>query len=359
MASALFLCKSQGAIARPLGTTGGSMAYVRIVATGIYAPGDPIDNEKLKALTGIEFDSDKLEAKLGIRQRHIARLSGLDETTADFAEKAARSALSNAKVSSKEVGLFVVATDTPEYISPATAILLQGRLQNCESETRVFDVGASCASFVEALDTASRTMLSDASLHYGLVVGVYNMPAYIREGDAFGWSIFADGAGAVLLERTVEGTSGYIDGVFRADGTQWNYVGVYAGGTRNPVTEERIRAGTYGLELLQRLPGDRNVKLWPPLIQRLFEKSKIQQASISHYFFTQINKSVIADVMGILKEPFDKTTTVMDRYGYTGSACIPMALHEALVSGRVRKGDLIILVASGAGLAVGACLIRL
>jgi len=335
------------------------MAVARIIGTGIYAPGDPIDNAKLKRLTGIEFDAAKLEAKLGIAQRHIARLSGLDETTADFAEKAARAALSDANLDPMEVGLFVVATDTPEYISPATGILLQGRLQRGETESRAFDLGASCASFVAALDMAARAVASDPSLRYALVVGVYNMPAYIRDGDAFGWSIFADGAGAVVLGRDESSDSGYIDGVFRADGTQWDYVGVYAGGTRKPVTKELLDAGTYGLELLQRLPGDRNVKLWPPLVRRLLEKAGVAQSEVAHYIFTQINRSVIAEVMGILGEPMEKTTTIMDRFGYTGSACVPMALHEALLAGTVHKGDLVVLVASGAGLAVGASLIRL
>ena len=356
------------------------MAVARIIGTGIYAPGDPIDNAKLKRLTGIEFDAAKHEAKLGIAQRHVARLSGLDETTADFAEKAARAALAEANIDPMEVGMFVVATDTPEYISPATGILLQGRLQRGETESRAFDVGASCASFVAALDIAARAVASDPSLRYALVVGVYNMPAYIRDGDAFGWSIFADGAGAVLLGRDetaqsprsgasdhVGGASGqasshlsgYVDGVFRADGTQWNYVGVYAGGTRKPVTKELLDAGAYGLELLQRLPGDRNVKLWPPLVRRLLEKAGVAQSEVAHYIFTQINRSVIAEVMGILGEPMEKTTAIMDRFGYTGSACLPMALHEALLAGTVRKGDLVVLVASGAGLAVGASLIRL
>ncbi len=335
------------------------MAIARIVGTGIYAPGDPIDNARLKELAGVEFDAAKHEAKLGISRRHIARLSGIDESTADFAEKAARAALGNAGVGPSEVGLFIVATDTPEYISPATGILLQGRLQGGETEARAFDVGASCASFVAALDMAARAVASDQSLRYALVVGVYNMPAYIRDGDAFGWSIFADGAGAVVLERAGSGSSRYVEGVFRADGTQWNYVGVYAGGTRKPVTRELLEAGTYGLELIQRLPGDRNVKLWPPLVLRLLEKAGFAQSEVAHYFFTQINRSVIVEVMGILGEPMGKTTTIMDRYGYTGSACVPMALHEALKAGKVRKGDLVVLVASGAGLAVGASLIRL
>lgn len=334
------------------------MAKAAIIGTGLYAPGQPIDNETLKKLTGVEFDSQRHEEKLGIKSRHIARLSGLKETTADFAEHAARDALQAAKVDPKDVGLFIVATDTPEYISPATSILLQGRLQGGETGAKSFDVGASCASFIEALDAAARHLMTDSSMRYALVVGVYNMPAYIRDGDAFGWSIFADGAGAVVLERQEQGQSGYIDGAFVTDGTQWNFVGVYAGGTKLPVTRKRLDSGEYGLQLLQKLPGDRNVKLWPPLVQRLLEKAKIPQTAVSHYLFTQINKSVIEQVMGVLGEPLHKTTMVMDRYGYTGSGCIPMALHEAVMAGRIKKGDLIVMVASGAGLAVGASLLK-
>ncbi len=201
--------------------------------------------------------------------------------------------------------------------------------------------------------------MTDSSLRYAVVVGVYNMPAYIRDGDAFGWSIFADGAGAVVLERQEDSSSGYIDGAFVTDGTQWNFVGVYAGGTRLPVTRERLDAGEYGLQLLQRLPGDRNVKLWPPIVLRLLEKAGMSQSAVNHYLFTQINKSVIEQVMEVLGEPLEKTTMVMDRYGYTGSGCIPMALHEAIQAGRIKKGDLVVLVASGAGLAVGASLLRI
>lgn len=334
------------------------MAKARIIATGLYAPGEPIGNEELMRLAGVEFDAAKLEAKIGIRARHVARLRGLDESAADFAERAARAALVEAGVAPAEVGLFVVATDTPEYVSPATGILLQGRLQGGETESMAFDVGASCASFVTALDLAARRMEADPGLRYALVVGVYNMPAHLRPGDAFGWSIFADGAGAVLLARAENGP-GYIEGAFRADGTQWDYVGVYAGGARKPVTKELLEAGKYGLELLQRLPGDRNVKLWPPLARRLLEKARVPQGSVGHYLFTQINRSVIEEVMGLLGEPMAKTTCVMDRYGYTGSACVPMALHEARRAGTVKAGDRLVLVASGAGFAVGANLLDL
>ncbi len=335
------------------------MAKAVIVGTGIYVPGAPIDNKTVMKLTGIEFDAARHEQKIGIKQRHISRLSGLQETTADFAEKAARDALKAAKIDAEDVGLFIVATDTPEHISPATSIIVQGRLQGGQTYAKSFDLGASCASFVEALDVAARNLITDTSVHYALVIGVYNMPAFIRDDDSFGWSIFADGAGAVVLERQEESNSGYIDGTFITDGTQWNFLGVYAGGTRFPITHERLNKGEYGLQLLQKMPGDRNIRLWPPLIQHLLDKVHLPQSEVDHYLFTQINKSVIEQVMEILGEPIEKTTMVMDRYGYTGSGCIPMAMHVGLQEGRIKKGDLVVLVASGAGLAVGASLLRI
>ena len=107
------------------------------------------------------------------------------------------------------------------------------------------------------------------------------------------------------------------------------------------------------------MPGDRNVKLWPPLALRLLEKAGWEKKEVAHWFFTQINRSVIEEVMGILGEPLSKTTMIMDRYGYTGSACVPMALDDAIRSGRVKKGNPVVFVASGSGFSVGANLVVL
>jgi 3-oxoacyl-[acyl-carrier-protein] synthase III len=319
---------------------------------GLYAPGQAVSNAEVKRLAGVEFDAERLEARLGIRTRHIARLRGIHETTADFACRAAEAALRDAGAEAAEMDLIVVGTDTPEFVSPATAIVVQGRLQGGERPAMSFDVGASCAGFVTAFDAAARIVATDPAVKKALVIGVYNMPAHLRDGDAFGWSIFADGAAAFVLEK--RDAPGYLAGSFRTDGTQWNYVGVYAGGTRKPVTREILDKGTYGLELLQRLPGDRNVKLWPPLVHDLLKKAGLGIRDVDHILFTQINRSVIEEVMGILGLPMGKTTTVMDRYGYTGSACVPMAFCEAVKAGSIRRGDKVVLVASGAGLAVGA-----
>ncbi len=330
------------------------MLPIKIVGTGVYAPGKPIDNAELKQLANIDFDSEKTEKGLGISQRHIAHLRAIDETTADFATKAAINAIEDSGINPDDINLFIVATDTPEYISPATSLIVQGRIQKKEKWSSSFDVSASCASFTIALDNAVRIMATDKTIKYAVVIGVYNMPAYIRKGDAFGYSIFADGAGAFVLERNENSESKYINGQLLTDGTQWDYVGVYAGGTRNPVTEKVLKEESYGLLNIQPLPSDRNVRLWPMVVNKLLKKSETEIKDIDHFIFTQINKSVIKKVMAAIDQPLEKTSFIMDRYGYTGSGCVPMAFHHAVKENKIKRGHKIIFVASGAGLAVGS-----
>ncbi len=130
------------------------MAKAAIIGTGLYAPGQPIDNETLKKLTGVEFDSQRHEEKLGIKSRHIARLSGLKETTADFAEHAARDALQAAKVDPKDVGFSLSPQIRPNTFR-RNIHSLAGEAAGWRTGAKSFDVGASCASFIEALDAAA------------------------------------------------------------------------------------------------------------------------------------------------------------------------------------------------------------
>jgi len=339
------------------------MRKIAILGSGSYFPGEPIDSDELMKLANISFDKEKIENLIGIKKRHIAKFRKIDETTADFAHKASLNAIKSSNIKTEEIDLIIVATDTPEYISPATSIVLQGRLQGYQSNTMVFDISASCASFVTAFDAAARMMKSNQSIRNALVVGVYNMTRYVRDEDAFDWSIFADGAGAIILgdsknissnNRDDSNISDYIDGEFISDGTQWNFIGVYAGGTRKIITKDILDSKSYGLELIQRLPPDRNIKLWPPLVQSLCQKVSLKLDEIDYFIFTQINKSVIIEVMKILNQPIEKAIMVMDKYGYTGSACVPTAFDEAIKERKIKRGDKILFCASGAGLAVGA-----
>jgi 3-oxoacyl-[acyl-carrier-protein] synthase-3 len=138
------------------------------------------------------------------------------------------------------------------------------------------------------------------------------------------------------------------------DGTQFDFIGVYAGGTRMPVTREVLENNQHGLLSLQPMPGDRNVRLWPKVLNQLLAKYELGIDDVDHFIFTQINRTVISQVMDILGVSMAKTTTIMDQYGYTGSGCVPMAFHHAVSKGTIRRGDRVLLMASGAGLAVGS-----
>ncbi|HNV81640.1 MAG: ketoacyl-ACP synthase III [Tenuifilaceae bacterium] len=330
------------------------MEAIKIIGSGLYAPGAPISNQELMKLTGIEFDAQKFSGKIGIENRHIAHLRGIDETTADFVTKAMRQAMENAHIDADAIGLFIVATDTPEYITPATAIIVQGRIQGGEKWSMSFDVSASCASFTMAFDTASRMLSSNPLIKYATIAGVYNMPAFIRPDDAFSTPIFSDGAAAFILTRDEERKSFYIGNQMLTDGTQHDFIGIYAGGAKIPVTQEVIANKQNGLLSLKPLPGDRNVRLWPMIVEKLLNNYGVQPDEVDHYIFTQINKSVILTVMEVLNQPTEKAHFVMDKYGYTGSACVPMAFHEGVRAGRIKRGEKVLFVASGAGLAVGS-----
>jgi len=330
------------------------MAKAKIIGTGLYAPGEPIGNAELFKTLNLEFDIEKLESKLGIYKRHMAKVRGLEEYTTDFATKAAQAAIDNAGIDPMAVKLFIVGTDTPQYLSPGSAVMVQGRIQGQQMMTGCFDINASCAGFTTALDVAAKMMAADPEMKYAVVVGAYNMPAFTKPNDAFGHAIFADGAGAVVLERTTDDDpSGYLGGQLMSDGTQWDFIGIYSGGSKNPITHERLDSGEYGLQNLKPLPGDRNLKLWPGITQHLVNKCNMGVRDIDHIIFTQINKSVIEQVMLVLELPMEKTTLIMDKYGYTGSGCIPMALHEAVSAGTIKRGDKVALIASGAGFFVG------
>ncbi|MEZ4907778.1 MAG: 3-oxoacyl-[acyl-carrier-protein] synthase III C-terminal domain-containing protein [Saprospiraceae bacterium] len=210
------------------------------------------------------------------------------------------------------------------------------------------------ASFTIGFSNAISMMQSDPSIKNALVIGVYNMPAFIRPGDSFGYSIFADGAGAIVIQKTGGGDSKYFGSQMLTDGTQFDYIGIYAGGSKMPVNQEVIYNEQNGLLSLKPLPGDRNVRLWPMVVGEILEKYNLKINDIDHFIFTQINKSVIIKVMDELGVPLAKTTTVMDKYGYTGSGCVPMAFHHAVSEGAIKRGDKVLFVASGAGLAVGS-----
>lgn len=321
-----------------------------IIGTGRYVPNNLITNREMEKMLGQPL-KPSLEEKLGIKQRYI---TGDDESTVDLAANAGENAIINAKLKPEVIDLIIVATDTPEYISPATSSVVQGRLQAINAGT--FDMNASCAGFVSALDVASRMIIS-GGYQYILVIGVYNMTKFVDKTDPNLFPIFADGAGAVVLAATEE-NRGFMSGKLIADGTQYDFLGIYAGGTKYPITPERLEKKEHLLQFLKPLPPDRNILLWPPLIKDVLTKINLEYKDIDHIIFTQINKWVIEEVMKLIDLPMEKTTCIMDMYGYTGSGCIPMALDVALEEEKINQGDIVVFVASGVGFNVAATVFK-
>src|SRR5215207_2054217 len=320
------------------------MTHARIVGTGSYVPAKVLTNADLSRMLGEDVDVF-VSNVLGIRERHVC---AEDESTADLATEAARRALDAAGVAAEELDLIVLATDTPEYISPATSVVVQHRLGAINAGT--FDVNCACAGFVTALDTASKFIIADSAYRNVLVVGAYAISKYLDWHDKKTATIFADGAGAVLLRSTGDGP-GFLAGQLRADGSFHDHMGIYAGGTRLPVTNQVLDEGIWTkVRFAKKYPAEVNTEGWPAIVEQVLAKSKLKLTDIKLFLFTQVNLSTIKEVMAKLELPMERTHTIMQKWGYTGSACIPMVLHDAIGAGKLNRGDNVIMCASGGGL---------
>lgn len=312
--------------------------YAQIVSTGRYVPEKVRTNAELDAILGEPVDQWLVE-NVGIRER---RLMAENEVTSDLAVYAAREALERANIAPGQVDLIILATDTPDYISPGTASVVQYKLGAPNAGT--FDVNSACAAWVIGLDMASRYIATDETYQHILVIGAYGMTRYVDWTDKRTCTLFGDGAGAVLL--SAGDRPGFLGGNIRSDGAFHDYMGVFIGGTVEPTGGERPQR----LEIRKRFPPDTNNKGWPPLVRALMHKIGRPVSDIDKIYFTQLNLRTIEYVMNDLGLPADKTYTIMDKWGYTGSACMPMALDDAVITDQgPQPGDLVVFCGSGAG----------
>jgi 3-oxoacyl-[acyl-carrier-protein] synthase-3 len=322
-----------------------------ITGTGSAVPARVVTNAELSARLGTDID-DFVANTLGIHER---RWCAAGESTADLAERAARAALADAGLRPEDVDLLIVATDTPEYVSPATSSVVQGRLGALRAGT--FDVNSGCAGFVTALDVAAKYVAADARYSRVLVVGAYAMSKFLDPLDKKTVTIFADGAGAVVLERSAE--PGVLASELYADGRLAPGMGVFAGGTAEPITADVLADGTRNrLRFVQKYPASVNEQGWPRIARDVLARAGASVPDVDLWLWTQVNRSTIEVVMGALGEPMAKAHTVMHKWGYTGSACLPMALDDARRAGRLKDGDLVVMTGSGAGLSMGCVALR-
>ncbi|MBI3548512.1 MAG: ketoacyl-ACP synthase III [Elusimicrobia bacterium] len=320
----------------------------KIVSTGIRVPEKLVSNEDLYARFGRET-LESVFARIG----HGARYhSAPEESSGDHAVRAAEDALAAAEMRPEEIDLLIVATDTPAFLSPATAAFVQHRLG--AKNAAAFDVNCACAAFVTAMDIAAKYLGGDAQYKTALVVGTYAMSKFLDPKDANTYPLFGDGAGAVILRKD-PGETHLLSSRLTADGSYWDYMGIYGGGSAAVASPEVVAAGTHNVRILKKFPATLNKDQWPPLVRRTLEKGKLEVQDVDLFIFTQIRRFTIEQVMEEFGLPMERTHCIMDKWGYTGSACIPMALHDAIAAGKLRRGQRLVLCASGGGYAM-ACL---
>lgn len=329
------------------------MAYANIVATGMYLPEIEITNDALRA----RFDGvvpefiDKMESSTGILSRWYAPD---DWSASDLALRASQQALSRARKTAEDLDLILLGTDSPDYITPATSVVLQGKLGAKNAGT--FDVGCACASFPTAMSSAAGLMATNPALKTVLVVSVYQMHKLAAADDPMIF-FYGDGAGAAILERGEE--PGFVAAAFQADGTFAKNWLIQSGGTVEPTSAAAVQEGRHLVKMLDRYPPEINNEGWPRLVRKVADNGRFSIEDIDFVIFTQVRRPTIELVMQDLELPMEKTHTIMERWGYTGSACIPMALDDALRRKKIKPGDLVVMVGSGVGYNQAAAAFRM
>ncbi len=326
--------------------------YGQIVATGSYLPEIEVSNDDLRArFPELPDFVDKMEASTGILRRWYAPD---DWATSDLALRAAERALERAGRTPEEVDLILVGTDSPDYVTPATSVVLQHKLGAVNAGT--FDIGCACASFPTGLATAAGWLAANDSLGTVLVVGVYMMHKLAAHDDPMVF-FYGDGAGAAVVEAGDE--PGFINAATRADGSYHRYWGIYSGGTFEPASAESVAEGRTRVRLVERYPPEVNHEGWPLLVRRLAAEGGFELDEIDLVIFTQVRKPSIDLVMAELGLPRERAHTIMEQCGYTGSACTAMAFHDAVEHGKARPGDLVVFVGSGVGYNQAGCAFRI
>jgi 3-oxoacyl-[acyl-carrier-protein] synthase-3 len=326
--------------------------FAQILSTGRYIPKKVITNDDMNEMLG-EDVGDWLVENVGIHQRHVM---ADDETTSDMVTAAAEQALARASIGAADLDLILVATDTPDYLSPATASVVQAKLGASHAGT--YDINCACAAWVTGLDMAARYIATDEEYKYILVAGGYGMTKFLDWSDKYTCTLFADGAGVVIL--TAGDAPGFLSGKLIAHGGYHDALGIYTGGTYRPATPQAVAEhGKPHVQFVKKFPATFNSDNWPPLVRQVVRKANLTLEDIDFYLFTQLNLRTIELVMENLSQPLHKTHWIMDKWGYLGSACIPAALDDALERGKGPKpGDTVVFCASGGGLAMAAAVWR-
>jgi len=319
--------------------------YSRIAGTGSYLPEKVLTNADLEKM--VETSDEWIQTRTGIRERHIAAEG---ETTSDLGYQAALRALEAAGIDASQLDMIVVGTTTPDLIFPSTACLIQAKLG--ASGCPAFDVNAACSGFVFALSVADKFIRSGDARHV-LVVGTETLTRIVDWEDRTTCVLFGDGAGAVVLKADEE--TGILSTHLHSDGSKkellWNPVGVSVG----------FKGGANGGGTINMKGNDvfkYAVKALDSVVDETLEANGLDKSDLDWLIPHQANLRIIEATAKRLDMSMDQVVVTVDRHGNTSSASVPLALDAAVRSGKVERGQLLLLEAFGGGFTWGSALLR-
>jgi 3-oxoacyl-[acyl-carrier-protein] synthase-3 len=321
----------------------------RIVATGSYVPENVVTNHDLEKI--VDTSDEWITERTGIKQRRIV---STEQATSDIACEAASLALKRAHLKPKDIDLIIVATITADMAFPSTACILQHRLG--ASHAAAFDVNAACSGFIYGLHVANG--LIKAGTHRRvLLVGAEVLSKVTDWQDRTTCILFGDGAGAAVIEATKE-KRGVYSTFIGSDGSLSDLICLPGGGSRNPCSKETILKRLNYIKMKGNETFKVAVRTLEELVIKTLADNNLDPSQLSLLIPHQANIRIIQATAKRLGMPMEKVFVNIDKYGNTSAASVPIALDEAVQSGRIQDGDYVLLEAFGGGLTWASSLIR-
>jgi 3-oxoacyl-[acyl-carrier-protein] synthase III len=330
----------------------GMVRRARIIGTGGYAPEKRLTNADLSKI--VDTSDEWIRDRTGIRSRHVAADG---ETTSDMAVMAAKRALKLAGIRPEDLDLIVMGTISGDMPMPACAAFVQAKLG--AKGAAAFDVSAACAGSLYAMSIAEKFIrLGEA--RFALVIGAELLTRIVDWNDRNTCVLFGDAAGALILAPTdpADADRGILSTHLHTDGNQIPILNIPAGGSLNPTTEETVKAGMHLVKMQGKEVFKHAVRHLEEVSREALAAHAITPDQVDHVVAHQANLRILEAVLKRLGIPMEKAVTNIDEYGNTSSASLPMTIDEANRDGRMKPGDLVLMMAIGAGLAWGSALVR-
>jgi len=320
-----------------------------ITGYGSYAPAKTLTNDELAKM--VDTSDEWITSRTGIKVRHITTE---EESTAFLATEAAKIALSEAKLKARDVELIIVATITPEMVFPSTASFVQRALK--AKHSWVFDLSAACSGFLYSLSIVQQ-FIENGRHKNALIVGAETLTKITDWTDRKSCILFGDGAGAMVLERGDNKGPGILYSTLHSDGDCWEALNCQAYGSRHPANKPLDDPKKTYMQINGRQVYQQAIRRIVETVTNCLEHCNLTIDDITMMISHQMNARIIESASKRLNMPDEKVFVNINEYGNTSAASVPIAFDECVRKGKIKRGDIIILVAFGAGLTWGANII--